>query len=350
MNKEQEKGDATHEPKTLTTIWDCDKIQKIFHDESNKFKPQWKCSWCNKKFQCHNASRALAHVTGGEELCKRKHVKACDNINTIGETYKLQYKLLLNEMQIKQESKCNTDLELLERSYEGIEESCTKTSTTKRQKGGRTRYCCQHCPPDLSSQSLILINDDDNEDPSTKKTRTMQLSLVPSGGQLTMHQTMMEGGPKGQLYVPSAETKLDYAIAQFIVNDGLQFSICESPNLKACISYAKNVRSSYKPPTRNTISNRFLDELYQKYKENGIRELQRDASIYGLSLAGDGATCHKKPLFNAMMAGIHLSTYIAGVEDCSEPLSKGIDKTGEFLKINIYQKWMKLMLAESCLM
>ena len=51
---------------SIKSIWDDDHIEKL---EDN----QWKCLWCDLKFQWINATKALAHFIG----TKCMHIKRC---------------------------------------------------------------------------------------------------------------------------------------------------------------------------------------------------------------------------------------------------------------------------------
>ena len=66
---------------STSSIWEDDHIEKL---EKN----QWKCLWCNAKFQGINATQSLAHVIG----TKCGHIKRC--IDSIDQDYLSRYKEL----------------------------------------------------------------------------------------------------------------------------------------------------------------------------------------------------------------------------------------------------------------
>ena len=64
---------------SISYIWEDDRIEKL---ENN----QWKCLWCIVKFQCTNATKALAHVIGEKNM----HIKRCRA--SIDQDYLSRYK------------------------------------------------------------------------------------------------------------------------------------------------------------------------------------------------------------------------------------------------------------------
>ena len=66
---------------SISSIWEDDHIDKL---ENN----QWKCLWCNVKFQGINATKDLAHVIG----IKCMHIKICRA--SIDQAYLSRYKEL----------------------------------------------------------------------------------------------------------------------------------------------------------------------------------------------------------------------------------------------------------------
>ena len=55
---------------SISYIWEEDRIEKLKNY-------QWKCLWCNVKFQCINATKNLSHVNG----TKCMNIKICTDSN-----------------------------------------------------------------------------------------------------------------------------------------------------------------------------------------------------------------------------------------------------------------------------
>jgi hypothetical protein len=71
----------------ITSIWECDKIEKL--GEKGPGDESWQCHWCDLVFKRWNATKALHHVTCG----LKQHVKVCSA--NIGMPYRAQYKVLV---------------------------------------------------------------------------------------------------------------------------------------------------------------------------------------------------------------------------------------------------------------
>ena len=57
----------------------------------------------------------------------------------------------------------------------------------------------------------------------------------------------------------------------------------------------------------------------------------KEASIYGITMYGDGATIKKKPLFNILAAGVHNSAAILEIKDCSGHMASGGKKDAAYI-------------------
>ena len=66
---------------SISYIWEDDRIEKLKNN-------QWKCLWCNVKFQGINATKALSHVIG----TKYMHIKRCTY--SVYQAYLSRYKEL----------------------------------------------------------------------------------------------------------------------------------------------------------------------------------------------------------------------------------------------------------------
>ena len=95
------------------------------------------------------------------------------------------------------------------------------------------------------------------------------------------------------------------AIADFVHSTGLSFSLVDNPKFHIMIRMARNVGTSYKPPTWKEVSGQLLRLTYESCQERTREMWLKDADIFGLAALGDGATVRKLPLLNVLVSGIH---------------------------------------------
>ena len=111
-------------------------------------------------------------------------------------------------------------------------------------------------------------------------------------------------------------TKLTTAIADFVYSKGLPFLACEGEHFLQILKLACLVSSSYRPPTRKSLSNELLQISYDNRLAKYFNDLEVDAEVYGLSLFGDGATIHGMPLMNILAAGVREPCAVLAIVDC----------------------------------
>ncbi len=195
------------------------------------------------------------------------------------------------------------------------------------------------CPPEDSNvlseitQEVIPAVTHSLPSPTDAKPPPIQTSIAnyvtrQPTAKTTKQQVL---GPNLDVFLPSAEEKLNFAIANMIHSEALPFKFSESPHLAEVIKLAKHVPYTYKPISRKSCSGRYLQINHQKYKERSFVNLMIDSNIFGLSLSSDGATVIKKPLLNILINGIHCRVYVASVKDCTEVLKQGKTKSGPYI-------------------
>ena len=112
--------------KSLTVIWDDDKIEKYTDTDG---KQHWKCLWCGRTFQYWNATKALFHVnkeSGGA-------VRSCSSTK-IDDTHKAEYRRLFNKLTERKSSLANL-VEGKKRSsdeYIGTATNCTPLQNERK--------------------------------------------------------------------------------------------------------------------------------------------------------------------------------------------------------------------------
>ena len=129
----------------------------------------------------------------------------------------------------------------------------------------------------------------------------------------------------------NAREQMDIYVADFIYSKGLPFSIVEDPKFQLLIDYAHSVPKNYNLPSRYSVSNSLLNRLYSKYVSDHMKKLKMNEVYYGLSILGNGATIHKKSLFNILVSGAFCPTYVSRVYDCTKDLEVGQNKNAEFI-------------------
>lgn len=114
-------------------------------------------------------------------------------------------------------------------------------------------------------------------------------------------------GPPPHAIDLRAGDRMNIAIADFIHSNCLPFSLANDAKLMKIIDEARNLGGSYSPPNRNKISGSLLDVLYATHWSEQMKTLLSEASIFGVTIFGDGATIKSVPLVNVLVAGMNNS-------------------------------------------
>ena len=333
-NKTTNASAEQQEPKSpvlLHKVWDCPKLKKWIDVEG---KPWWTCLWCDKPSSGHSATRALAHILGVADVggTSKIHVGKCparDN-GEMDQTSLIQCQTFLHNLKERNKLKRSHNNQVTNSLGQDVKMLSNVLDLRKHQKTNHAHSGNNNCFSPTPTASISGITDSISSEP--QKTREgKQTCLGSSNAGIVQLQERTCHMETGETHAPDAETQLDNCIAKFIFDLGLPFGTCECEHLKLIIKLSKNVSSTYKPPTRNTLVAKHLNLLHGTCKEQAKKRLLDQASVFGLSVLGDGATIKRKPLFNAMMSGIHEPCFVPSVKDCSKDLAKGQDKTGEHI-------------------
>ena len=119
-----------------------------------------------------------------------------------------------------------------------------------------------------------------------------------------------------------APEKLNIAIADFIHSNCLPFSLAEDPKFLKVIEIAKTV-GRYNAPTRQSIGGRYLDALHEINWKEQMKSLLCEASTFGVTVFGDGATIKTVPLLNVLAAGVNNPFALLDIVDCTNHLAQG---------------------------
>lgn len=306
----------------LNNIWEDDHIEKL--------ADKWVCLWCNNTFKGGQAIRAMTHVACMYPNEKKNGIKFCEK--NIPADRLNAYKDLL----MKHTSK--------------------KTGMVQRKEIQQKNIEIENNNAALWHNQKQKLQEDEDQNMNNKKLRTDTVSTittntkyhaVPSiyaGNSSSFFSNRSSTTPKNPhffsqlsldgLAAAAHDTcKIDIAIADVIASHRLPFSFVESPKLKFLINLCCHCPINYKPPSRKQISGNLLDTLYEQYESGGIKELNNNVNIFGLSLMGDGATIKKKPLFNIIVSGHKKTAHVAKIHDCSKDLAEGENKNCEYIAL-----------------
>jgi hypothetical protein len=144
---------------------------------------------------------------------------------------------------------------------------------------------------------------------------------------------------------PNAPACMDVAIADFIHSHLLPFSLAQDPKLMKIIEEARKLGSSYLPPHRNDIAEKYLDALYVAHWKEQMKTLLLEAQIFGITVFGDGAAIKTVPLVNVLAACVNNPFALLEIADCTAHLSKGGKKDAKYIA-KIIMPLIQLMESE----
>ena len=257
-------------------------------------KPRWKCGFCHSTF-AWNPTKVVLHFArqGGNDI------KPCSNVS---EQFKGFYNTLY-AYKMKQTKEKNAKAAIRDNAIDrnNIDIAAKYEQTRKRPK--LNRY---YSTPMTGTTSSTTKN-------------TFQLKLTDRDTNL--------------------ETRLTSAIADFIFSCGLSFGTAEHPMFKKVILLAKHAGTKYVPPNRKLVSTVLLDISYQHLQESQLKNLTKQAHLFGLSMYGDGATVHRMPLLNILASGVFEPAAVLDIVDATEHLQGGGTKDATYIA-NITQPYI----------
>ena len=153
-----------------------------------------------------------------------------------------------------------------------------------------------------------------------------QSSIVSAGDKDKTVQRLLYDGPN-----PTGESRLTMAIADMIHGCGLAFTLASHPKFRKVLQLAKVVGSTYKPPNRQEIAGPLLDLNYDAYIKKIQEELKKEIHDFGVAFYGDGATVKKMPLINIIASGVHLTSCILEIVNCTQHLEAGGKKDARYI-------------------
>ena len=132
-------------------------------------------------------------------------------------------------------------------------------------------------------------------------------------------------------YDPLADARLTAALVDFTQVMGLPDTIPSCPKMGKVLDLAKKCSKDYKPPGRNEVGGKYLEQNFACYREKIVASLLTDADTFGIAMYADGATVKRAPLINILGSGVHNNAAILEIKDCSEHAATGGKKDAKYV-------------------
>jgi len=292
----------------------------------------FKCNWCNGFFKGAGANRALAHVSGNK-LFGKSGIRFCTG--KIPDENKLAYNKLAKGKERHRNYKNNQNEKFNERIQSQNEMLGEELCNEKKRKFYENN---------MDSVSDLSSNTKSDKKMSSSTAFNAQISRIKQ--MTSCGKNSLQNNENTNAIEPSnsivsyttqsrvfstAHEQMNMYVADFIFSKALPFSIVEDPKFKLLIDNALTAPRNYQLPNRKLISNTYLDLLYSNYEKEKMEKLKKSDVYFGLSILGDGATIHRKPLFNILVSGVFCPSFVAKVYDCTDDLEVGQNKNAEFI-------------------
>jgi len=313
MNADEPGDNVVHadERLVLKSVWDNDKVVR-FHDGEGR--PRWRCTWCMSTFASHNATKALFHVARKGD----GDIRPCRS-RTIEDRYTSAYMELFQSKQKKRDAS-----QMVTESADDLQSQRNITIATRLDGNCRKKQCSTTGNYSTPLSSIVSYLSPQGVTTPSDVSRNSSTRASLSGMQTTI-------AASGSLHHPTADAQLTMAISDLIHSRGLAFSLASDPKFRKVLKLAKNVTAAFRPPGRNQVAGELLDLNYEAYMERIMGLLKQDASFYGISVFGDGATVKKKALLNVLASGVHIPSACLEIVDCSAHLAIGGKKDAKYI-------------------
>jgi len=314
-------------PTKLKSIWDCNRMNKGLVPGADGIPVAgWTCGWCpggGRSFKGENATKALAHVA----KIKGKNIISCTG--NIPRHKIIQYRdLWLERSSTKSEKNARSavlDNSISDMQIRAVNSMFGATIDSGTGEGG---------------DDCVLVN------PAPARKRAHEVLVLPGGGvsggsgggdgsaastiTSSTHSTKMTRVSGKQLKLcgnanavnPDAPDLMNIAIADFIHSNLLPFSLAEDPKFLRVLQVAKSL-GAYKPPNQMLIGSKYLDALHAINWKEQMKTLLSEATIFGITIFGDGATIKSIPLLNVLAAGVNNPFALLNIADCTGHLAEG---------------------------
>ena len=129
----------------------------------------------------------------------------------------------------------------------------------------------------------------------------------------------------------NAPIKMDTALAVLTHSRGLSFDFASDPLMLRVLEVARTLPPTYAPPSGYRIGGPLLDKVHDHAYAENLLSLTNQASKFGLTIFGDGATIVKSPLVNILAAGVNNPSAMLDIVDCTKHCSAGFKKDARYL-------------------
>ena len=129
----------------------------------------------------------------------------------------------------------------------------------------------------------------------------------------------------------NAPIKMDTALAVLTHSLGLSFEFASDPLMLRVLEVARTLPPTYAPPSGYRIGGPLLDKVHNHAYAENLLSLTNQASKFGLTIFGDGATIVKSPLVNILAAGVNNPSAMLDIVDCTKHCSAGFKKDARYL-------------------
>jgi len=307
---------------------------------NRKGKECWQCNQCY--FVCEsgkNATKAKAHLA----KIRNEDVKICsfNYADNVADMFKRQWAIVQEGKQFRKRKKDTSTASA---------DSNVQQGADTLQAQGTSRAAKRLRLSDPSTASSTVGSGPARVPgfpPSPMRNRPSLKKGTPGSNATSSTVGSKPGGIQESmdLYVsqkPSdrSHLEMDWAIASLIIQGGRPFNLVEDPLFQDCLKRYRAVRNDYQLPNRKKISKEYLNLMYDGRRKWSIDQLQKEASVFGIALYGDGATIHKTPFVNIMGCGGHISNAVLEIHDCSKQMAEGGKKDAEFIS-SLVQKQME---------
>jgi hypothetical protein len=289
----------------LKIIWNCPMIERCVSGNS---KRAWLCKWCNKTFTPDHATRALKHVLKisgcGISVCSAN----------VTESYLSRYRLL--------HQKHSDAIFSWKRSAADIDSSITSHQEAATQDLLTQRGCTtvRALPP------LTMLNSFSSSTLSHMKKSSGSITSFYS------KQPSIDSAVQNSMDIRRCNNaSVEMAIADFFHCENIADRVVESPCLARLIKLARLVGNDFKMPSRKKISGELLDLNFQTVYNENKALLCRDASVFGLSFIGDGATIKRMPLLNILGLCSNTPPITIAIVDCTNHMQDGGKKDATYI-------------------
>ena len=85
------------------------------------------------------------------------------------------------------------------------------------------------------------------------------------------------------------------------------------------------------PPHHKLVGGVLLNANYEQVIKTSMEQLKKQATLFGLTFYGDGATIQRNPKMNLLCSGVHNHAAVLDVVDCSGHMSKGGKKDASYI-------------------